>query len=153
MTEPSRSFPKSGHEAMEKVLTDDIVYMSANLNSEIRASQKGRHRFHLARNTFFPQGYGIACFPGAPFKTKFNIMLGRMNQGGLVNKWVTDEVGKLRSTNDINTEDEKKMSYILKKAAARSLTLDHLQGAFIILTAGGIVSALSFLMETLKLYA
>ncbi|KAK8396597.1 hypothetical protein O3P69_004937 [Scylla paramamosain] len=75
MTEPSRSFPKSGHEAMEKVLTDDIVYMSANLNSEIRASQKGRHRFHLARNTFFPQGYGIACFPGAPFKTKFSIIL------------------------------------------------------------------------------
>lgn len=50
-----------------------------------------------------------------------------MNQGGLVNKWVRDEVGKLRSANGKRAEDDGKVTYLLRRVVARSLTLDHLQ--------------------------
>ncbi|MPC51532.1 hypothetical protein E2C01_045379 [Portunus trituberculatus] len=74
LMEPGRSFPESGLQAMKKVLEDDIVYASGSLNLEIRASQIGRHQFYVSSDTFLPQLYGIACFPGAPFKDKFSIM-------------------------------------------------------------------------------
>lgn len=46
--------------------------MSATINSQIRTIQMGRHLFYLARQTFLPQNYGIACKSGAPFKLKFD---------------------------------------------------------------------------------
>ncbi|XP_071524261.1 glutamate receptor ionotropic, delta-2-like [Panulirus ornatus] len=113
-TDPSRSFPKNGHEAMLKVLEADIVYMSASLNSEIRATHRGRHLFYLARNTFLPQAYGIACPSGAPYRNKLGLMLGRIVQVGLVSKWVRDEVTNMEN---IITQDD----------VSRSLSLDHLQ--------------------------
>ncbi|KAK3864446.1 hypothetical protein Pcinc_029879 [Petrolisthes cinctipes] len=74
LTDPTRSFPSGGHVAMDMVLSSDIVYMSSSLNSEVRATQRGRHRFHLARDTFLPQGYGIACRSGTPFLPVFDAL-------------------------------------------------------------------------------
>ncbi|XP_069159716.1 glutamate receptor ionotropic, delta-2-like [Procambarus clarkii] len=138
--DPSRSFPANGQEAMLKVLTEDVVYMTASLNAEIRATQRGRRRFHLARQTFSPQGYGLACTTGSPFRHTFEALLGRMVQAGLVNKWVNDEMNKLRrksSQVEVETQD----------VITRALSLTHIQGAFIILVSGFLVSTTVFLLE------
>ncbi|KAK4316522.1 hypothetical protein Pmani_012299 [Petrolisthes manimaculis] len=57
-----------------RVMNEKVMYMTPKLNSEVRATQRGRHRFHIARNTFLYQGYGIACRIGSPLTTVFDIM-------------------------------------------------------------------------------
>ncbi|KAK8393509.1 hypothetical protein O3P69_006680 [Scylla paramamosain] len=145
LMEPGRSFPESGLQAMEKVLTENIVYASGSLNLEIRASQTGRHKFYISSDTFLPQMYGIACFPGAPFKDKFSIMLDRMVEGGLVARWIKDEIHKLKgSGQDAETEQ------LEQGKETRSLALDHLQGAFFILAGGCLMSTIFFLAEIMR---
>ncbi|XP_066952298.1 uncharacterized protein [Macrobrachium rosenbergii] len=115
--------------------------MSANLNSEIRTSQKGRDRFYLARQTFFPQGYGIACRKGAPYTQKFDEILISMVQAGLVNKWVKDEVMKIQRSNRGQQGDRGGQSESL------ALSLDHLKAAFFLLLVGLLFSAAALLCE------
>ncbi|KAG7167761.1 putative Glutamate receptor ionotropic, delta-1-like 39 [Homarus americanus] len=103
------------------VLTHDIVYISAKINSEIRAAQKGRNHFYHARQTFFPQSYGIVCTSGAPFKNRFDSELGKMVQAGLINKWMRDELEKLRKS--MKNRDDQAESTV----AGGALSLDHLQ--------------------------
>ncbi|XP_064116461.1 uncharacterized protein LOC135222286 [Macrobrachium nipponense] len=139
--DPSRSFPKSGAVAMEKVLTDDIVYMTANLNSKIRTSQRGRRRFHLSKEKFVLQGLGVACRTGAPFIQKFNEVLLKINQGGLVDKWINDALRKLSgaSGSEGNTGVRESLA----------LTLNHLQAAFFILFGGSILAGVTLILEIL----
>ncbi|XP_042223943.1 ionotropic receptor 40a-like [Homarus americanus] len=143
-TDPSRSFPSGGKQAMDMVLTHDIVYISAKINSEIRAAQKGRNHFYHARQTFFPQSYGIVCTSGAPFKNRFDSELGKMVQAGLINKWMRDELEKLRKS--MKNRDDQAESTV----AGGALSLDHLQGAFFILASGCFLSAVIFFLETTK---
>ncbi|KAK7084343.1 hypothetical protein SK128_011264 [Halocaridina rubra] len=117
--------------------------MSANLNSEIRASQKGRSRFYLARQTFFPQGYGIACRGGAPYLQKFDDVLVQLLQAGLINKWVKDEVLKLPSARGGQGKRR-------KTSDAQPLSLNHLQAAFYLLFGGCVLSAVALVMEHVK---
>lgn len=49
-----------------------------------------------------------------------------MSQSGLVNKWVQDEVGKLRSTKDSGPGNGR-LSVSMRKVATRRLSIDHLQ--------------------------
>ncbi|XP_068224352.1 glutamate receptor ionotropic, delta-2-like [Palaemon carinicauda] len=141
LTDPKRSFPPSGKVGIERVLTQKIVYMSANLNSEIRTSQKGRHRFYLARQTFFPQGYGIACRIGAPYISKFDEVLISMQQAGLVNKWVKDEVLKIQRSNQGQRGGKG------QQKVSQALSLNHLKAAFFLLLVGHIISAATVLCE------
>ena len=55
-----------------KVLDGSSGYLAQELGLEIRMSQRGRSRFHMARETFYPQGYGMVLFSGAPFKEAFD---------------------------------------------------------------------------------
>ncbi|KAK3882211.1 hypothetical protein Pcinc_013384 [Petrolisthes cinctipes] len=149
--DPSR-FPTSGNQAFKMVMNEKVMYMTPKLNSEVRATQRGRHRFHIARNTFLYQGYGIACRIGSPLTTVFDIMLLRMVQGGLVEKWVQDELDDLRMR--VSRENQDAASGGGGgggvQVAITPLSLDHLQGAFIILLSGGALAAFIFLLESLN---
>lgn len=57
-----------------QVVKKNTAYMSGFVGSEIYAIKQGRELFHLARNTFNPQGYGIACHTGAPYTPTLNLM-------------------------------------------------------------------------------
>lgn len=51
-----------------------FVFINPQLSSELRAVERGLEKYHFARNPFYPQAYGMACFRGAPFILKFNQM-------------------------------------------------------------------------------
>lgn len=52
----------------QQVLKDKFVFINAELNSKLKATQLGVHEFYIARETFMPQGYGIACSSGSPLR-------------------------------------------------------------------------------------
>ena len=57
-----------------QVLQEKFVLVNSELNAKIRATVRGRNKYHFGRDTFYPHGYGIACTSGAPFRPKFEQM-------------------------------------------------------------------------------
>ncbi|XP_063590199.1 glutamate receptor ionotropic, delta-1-like [Penaeus indicus] len=69
--DPARSLSPTIDGGMDGVLSDKRVFINAKLSSVIRAAVRGSHRFYQATQTIYPQGYGVVCRSGAPYKTKF----------------------------------------------------------------------------------
>lgn len=57
-----------------QVVKKNTAFLSGYVASETNAIKQGRERYHLARDTFNPQGYGIACHTGAPYTPRLNLM-------------------------------------------------------------------------------
>lgn len=57
-----------------QITKEKFVFLNPQLSSELRATQRGRENYHFARETFYPQRYGVACNKGAPFLPKLNQM-------------------------------------------------------------------------------
>ncbi|KAK3891554.1 hypothetical protein Pcinc_004554 [Petrolisthes cinctipes] len=51
---------------VSKVLTGPYAFLIAQLSSEMLTERLGRQRFHMGREHFYPQSYGIACTTGSP---------------------------------------------------------------------------------------
>ncbi|KAK3864235.1 hypothetical protein Pcinc_030055, partial [Petrolisthes cinctipes] len=151
--DPSRSFATYGTIAVGEVVEKNTAYMSGRVGSEIYAIQNGRQRYHLARDTFMPQPYGIVCPSGAPFTPTFSLMLGRMVESGLVDKWHRDEVTNFiiqQTASQGKGEDQgagTNMGQV--RVAIKPLSLDHLQGGFYILGLGSLVAGSVLITETL----
>ena len=54
-----------------QLLNGKFSYLNGRLATEVRLNQLGRDKYHLARQSFYPQGYGIALREGAPYKAAF----------------------------------------------------------------------------------
>ncbi|XP_037794744.1 glutamate receptor ionotropic, delta-1-like isoform X2 [Penaeus monodon] len=70
--EPDSGYVFSANEGVDKVLTGKFGFINAWLASEIRISARGKEKYHLARQTYYPQRYGVALHSGAPYLTVFN---------------------------------------------------------------------------------
>ncbi|XP_063852047.1 glutamate receptor ionotropic, delta-2-like [Scylla paramamosain] len=120
--------PQSGIDMILK--REYYVFINAQLNSVTKATQSGqRHKFHIGRETFLPQSYGIACSTGSPLRDAFSAILRRLSEGGLVYKWAGDEVAGGSSSNRA-----------AKTTGPPAITLQHLQAAFFLLTLGLVTS-------------
>ncbi|KAK4313236.1 hypothetical protein Pmani_015413 [Petrolisthes manimaculis] len=139
------------NEMILKVIDKNTAFINGLVGSEIFAMKQGRHLYHLARNTFHPQPYGIACPPGAPYTPVLNLMLGRMVQAGLVDKWHRDELTNMKqSSEQSKPKDQTQETEVGQgSVAVRSLALDHLQGAFYILGCFTVVAAGALLTEVI----
>ncbi|XP_071526272.1 glutamate receptor ionotropic, delta-1-like [Panulirus ornatus] len=73
--EPSKSFLPNPDTGIEMVLRQKYVFINSLLSTKLKAAQRGREKFYLARQTFLPQGYGIVCSIGSPFKDVFSKVL------------------------------------------------------------------------------
>ncbi|XP_069164789.1 probable glutamate receptor [Procambarus clarkii] len=131
----SKSFFRSPEQGFAKILVEKIVVVNAQLNSEVRAAQHGRESYHMARNTFYPQAYGIACNKGSPFLPKFNQMLRRITEAGLIMRWKEQEISKIsgRSPSRRGLSSDRGPS---------AITMKHLQAAFFVLLLGLVVGLL-----------
>ncbi|XP_045129467.1 glutamate receptor ionotropic, delta-1-like [Portunus trituberculatus] len=120
--------PQSGIDMILK--REYYVFINAQLNSVMKATQSGqRHKFHIGRETFLPQSYGIACSTGSPLRDAFSDILRRLSEGGLVYKWAGDEVAGGSSSNRAG-----------KTTGPPAITVQHLQAAFFLLTLGLVTS-------------
>ncbi|XP_069995050.1 probable glutamate receptor [Penaeus vannamei] len=140
--DPSVGYVHSWTEGVEKVLTGKFSYMNAQLGAEIRALRLGRHRFHFARNSFYPQRYGMALTSGAPFKEEFDRVLLQLTAAGLVDKWTRDELASVR-------RDGRATEGPAGDEGPGAITLVHLQAAFFLLVLGCAVSAIVLVGERL----
>ncbi|XP_047497774.1 probable glutamate receptor [Penaeus chinensis] len=116
--DPMRSLSPTIDGGMDGVLSDKRVFINAKLSSVIRAAVRGSHRFYQATQTIYPQGYGVVCRSGAPYKTKFETVLARMVESGLVDKWTQDQVNQVRKT---------EQTYAGNDNRPKPITLYHLQ--------------------------
>ncbi|KAK3864236.1 hypothetical protein Pcinc_030056 [Petrolisthes cinctipes] len=151
--DPLRSFFPFDTDAMKGVIDKNTAFINGLVGSEIYAMKHGRHLYHLARNTFHPQPYGIACPPGAPYTPVLNLMLGRMVQAGLVDKWHRDEVTNFKLKQSAGQERQQdqgeKTDVRGDRMLVRPLSLDHLQGAFYILGCFAMLAAVFLFIEVL----
>ncbi|KAK4313243.1 hypothetical protein Pmani_015420 [Petrolisthes manimaculis] len=151
--DPLRSFFPFDTDAMKGVIDKNTAFINGLVGSEIYAMKQGRHLYHLARNTFHPQPYGIACPPGAPYTPVLNLMLGRMVQAGLVDKWHRDEVTNFKLKQSAGQERQQhqgeKTDVRGDRMLVRPLSLDHLQGAFYILGCFAMLAAVFLFIEVL----
>nr|XP_053647536.1 glutamate receptor ionotropic, delta-2-like [Cherax quadricarinatus] len=115
----------------KKILKHKYVFVNAQLNSRLTATKRGRGNFYIARQTFLPQGYGIACPTGSPYKDVFSSVIIRLIEGGLVYKWAEDEVKKVAKNNSPSGGSR-----------IAAINLHQLQAAFFILLMGFAISAL-----------
>ncbi|XP_066984769.1 glutamate receptor-like [Macrobrachium rosenbergii] len=133
----SKSFISSATYGMDLVLNEKGVYIVAQLASKFIAMRKGFRRYHFARDNFAIQYYGIPCMRGAMFRSQFDKILLRINEGALITKWINDEFQKIAT----NAEAE------VHEAGPQAFTLIHLQAAFYILPIGYLIAGLAFCVE------
>ncbi|XP_066976336.1 glutamate receptor ionotropic, delta-2-like [Macrobrachium rosenbergii] len=133
----SKSFFSTPDEGFDKILPNKLIMINPQLSSRIRATTRGLSSFHFAKLTFYPQGYGIVCFSGAPFRSKFNQILSYMMEGGLISKWTDEEVTKAAG----------KSPAAERKREHTAITIKHLQAAFFVLLFGFLIAAVTLVIE------
>ncbi|XP_068225815.1 glutamate receptor ionotropic, delta-1-like [Palaemon carinicauda] len=133
----AKSFVDLPEQGFDKVMQGKFVFVCPRLASEIFARKRGRRKFHFARQNFYPQGYGIACKSGSPFKKLFDRLLARMVEAGLIIKWAAKEAKKVSMMTSSNEEGDKQLA----------ITLQHLQAAFFVLLFGYVIATLALLVE------
>ncbi|XP_071542916.1 glutamate receptor ionotropic, delta-2-like, partial [Panulirus ornatus] len=137
---PDQSLLPDPEIGFSKVLKEKFVLINSELNAEIRATVRGREKYHFGRDTFYPHGYGIACITGAPFRPVFDKMLSWVTEAGLIDHWAEEEIRKLSGQRDADDPAS-------GGEGPGSLTLNHVQAAFFLLLTGAVVSTLAFVLE------
>ncbi|XP_066960828.1 glutamate receptor ionotropic, delta-1-like [Macrobrachium rosenbergii] len=135
---PEQGFDKVGytHTSSSRKVR---LHLAQGLLLKSFARKRGRRKFYFARQNFYPQGYGIACTSGSPFKKTFDRKLARMVEAGLIIKWATDEAQKVSMMTPSNEEGPDQLA----------ITLQHLQAAFFVLMLGYLIAALALVIENI----
>ncbi|XP_071526287.1 glutamate receptor ionotropic, delta-1-like [Panulirus ornatus] len=136
--DPDQSFVTDADVGFDMIQKQKYVFISSQLNSELKAVQRGRKKFHIGRHTFLPDSIGIVCNTGSPVRDAFNRILVRLTEVGLIYKWTNDEVNKV--------------STFMSEAGdpgPSAITLQHLQAAFIIMALGFAMSGVVLVVEVL----
>ncbi|XP_071547440.1 ionotropic receptor 21a-like isoform X2 [Panulirus ornatus] len=108
------------------------------------------------KECFAPYGIGLVTQRSSPLKTKFDPLLLRMVESGLVQQWFSESLRV--SKNDAKMRQEQQGSVpgpasdeeedpVEGDSGGRSISLDHMQGVFFILLMGNILSILTFVVE------
>ncbi|XP_066967133.1 glutamate receptor ionotropic, delta-2-like [Macrobrachium rosenbergii] len=134
------NYVKNVDGGIAKVLSGKLAFVNARLASEIRATREGREKFYLARQSFYPQGYGMALNSGAPYKRVFERALTQLTEAGLIAKWTRDEVDSVKGGGSSKEETS-------DDSGPGAITLVHLQAAFFILALGITTSAIVLFFE------
>ncbi|KAK4314826.1 hypothetical protein Pmani_013912 [Petrolisthes manimaculis] len=137
------NFVRYPDHGFDKITQEKYLFINSQMNSELRAVQRGRQRFYFAQQTFYPQGYGIACFSGAPFLPKFNQMLMRMLSSGLISHWKDIELGRASSSSSASSSTPT----LTGNRKSEAITLEHLQAAFFVLVLGFLTAVISLVGE------
>ncbi|XP_064114127.1 ionotropic receptor 21a-like [Macrobrachium nipponense] len=118
--------------------------------------KRGRPSLHAMREYIAPFGIGLAYPKYVPYIEKFNQVIRRLTEAGFAKKWMADII--LRSkrakvmaaeTNDQVRVAEGPGEISSTNNVFQPLSLDNLQGGFILLGIGLLLSAVAFVFESL----
>ncbi|XP_045588740.1 glutamate receptor ionotropic, delta-1 [Procambarus clarkii] len=135
--DPKVGYVENYSAGMDKVPKGKYVFLNAKLGAEIRAVVRGKNKYYFAKTSFYPQGYGIVCTKGSPYRDIVSKLLTRFGSAGLVLKWIKDEVRKV-SKREIHPS-----------TGPGAITMVHLQAAFFLLTMGYLLAGSTLLVEKL----
>ncbi|XP_068204604.1 probable glutamate receptor [Palaemon carinicauda] len=135
----SKSFVDRPPTGMKWVLEKKFVFIWYGIMGKNIAEELGRSKFHISRDTFFPDNFGIPVPPGVPYEEPFSRILLKMIEGGLLNKWEADAFRKNPKPR-ISDDEEGRFS---------AFTLSHLQAAFILLALGTLLALITLIIEVL----
>ncbi|XP_068229649.1 probable glutamate receptor [Palaemon carinicauda] len=131
-----RSFVDRPDTALERMLHEKVVHFCPVVGGRILTASLGSKKFYEGKEKFFPQGYGVPIPQGAPYNEQFSYWLRKMNEGGLIDKWVNIENERV-AVNTLLNEQSTKMV----------ITLTHLQAAFFVIIFGYSTGAVVMLIE------
>ncbi|XP_042226120.1 glutamate receptor ionotropic, kainate 4-like [Homarus americanus] len=97
----------------------------------------GEETLHVMRECFLPFRIGMAMPKKAPYKPNFDKIVTRVVEAGLVRKWFSDILFMSR----------KRGSGEAQESRSDALTIDNLQGAWLLLGLGWVVSLVMFVLE------
>ncbi|XP_068218796.1 ionotropic receptor 21a-like isoform X2 [Palaemon carinicauda] len=103
-------------------------------------NQYGEETLHVMEECFLPFQIGMALPKKAPYKPNFDNVITKIVEAGLVRKWLRDIIAtSQRRGGGIETEDRD----------GSALTLNNLQGAWLLLGSGILISLVMFIMENI----
>ncbi|CAL4148062.1 unnamed protein product, partial [Meganyctiphanes norvegica] len=125
------------HHFLDKlVLTENVAYPMSKIGAQcVFAQGRKPYLYHIGRETFNSDFYGIAVSSGSPFRKPFEKILLRLNEAGLIDKWANDEIYKMQSSDRPDS------------SGLTQITMDHLQAAFYLILSGHTISLLVFITE------
>ncbi|XP_042892470.1 uncharacterized protein LOC122266705 [Penaeus japonicus] len=136
--------------------------LEATQYSQFLFITRGRSRTSYAvEEKLYPNYQGWVFQKGCPYKHVFDRYLNWMSQSGLVEHWRQVVVEEFRRSQDGGgaggaTGDEGTRSRgstgILQKEPLQALSLDNLQGAFIVLSLGSVLALVAMLSEVVVRY-
>ncbi|XP_068223519.1 ionotropic receptor 21a-like [Palaemon carinicauda] len=104
-------------------------------------SSRGERQLHVATEDFFPSEIGWAMNPGCPFRHKFNKIIRKLLEAGLITKWLDQIINDPRRREAADTEALPRLE------GPQPLGLEQLQGIFFVFVIGIGLSALALAVE------
>ncbi|XP_066950655.1 probable glutamate receptor [Macrobrachium rosenbergii] len=135
----SKSFVDKPTTGMKWILEKKFVFIWYDILGKNAAEGLGRSKFHISRESFFPDNFAIPIPPGAPYKEPFDKILLKVIEGGLIMKWENDAFRRTAKPKILD-EDTRKFS---------AFTLKHLQAAFFLLILGFLLAVTALFLEVL----
>ncbi|KAK7078940.1 hypothetical protein SK128_008809 [Halocaridina rubra] len=105
-------------------------------------SATGERQLHVAYEDFFPSEIGWAMNSGCPFRGKFNNVIRKLLESGIITKWLKDIILDPKRRDPVATVD-----IVPRLEGPQPLGLEQLQGIFYILGLGCVMSSIAFVME------
>ncbi|XP_043206292.1 glutamate receptor ionotropic, kainate 4-like [Amphibalanus amphitrite] len=136
--------------SFRKLLNERYAYISwkSNLDTVIAerySDQRGQPLVHMSRETFSPENYGWGFRPSAPYVHKFDSLMQQLVEAGLITKWEHDTRERRASLG----RDRRPASRGPDPTRFVAISVYHLQGAFMLLSAGFAAGLVALLTEVL----
>lgn len=104
---------------------------------------------HIAREDFFPGGFGWAFPKNSPYLIKFDKIFQRLIESGVVTKWMDDLIQLSASASQ---EKQVAVGAVAEVEGPQAFTVYHLQGIFLFTAGGFLLALLALLGEMLMVY-
>ncbi|XP_076367980.1 glutamate receptor ionotropic, delta-1-like [Tachypleus tridentatus] len=108
----------------------------------------GITEYHFGKGVFSDIFYSVVLAKGSPMTRPFSKALRQLNEGGLIDKWKRDVLDRRARENAFSKNNNSSPVLILvNQGGPRALTLEDVQGSFILISVGHGLSIVVFLLE------
>ncbi|XP_063889064.1 uncharacterized protein LOC135115892 [Scylla paramamosain] len=137
---------------MTRTLTENAAYLHERLGMEVKVAQdftdsEQNTLLYVTQNSFLADLSAFVLIRDAPFKPNFDYCLFTFHGAGLIEKWESDVMDKIRSESRKKRRMEKSHEAKEAEAKIKPLTLVHMQGPLSLYLACIIISFAAFLSE------
>nr|XP_053629720.1 ionotropic receptor 21a-like [Cherax quadricarinatus] len=112
-----------------------------------RFASRGQSRVRIMKECFAPYNIAMGLQTHSPLKRRLDVVLGWIQQAGLVRRFFLDSLRLAKTTKEYRGASVGEGGEDRVEGGVIPLSLNHLQGAFLIVLIGSFVATLVFLLE------